>query len=102
MTKNIAVVALLAAIATLGAIVAACGGESPPANSPSSASPADTSSAAPAGTGSAASNVEEIHRCRRDGADQVAEPHVFDGLPRRNVEGRKRAGRDDARVVSGE
>jgi hypothetical protein len=39
--KNIAIVALVAAMATMGAILAACGGgDTPPANSPSSASPA--------------------------------------------------------------
>ena len=55
--KNIAIVALLAAMASVGAIVAACGGgDTPPAAWPSSATPApaDSSSAAPAGSSSAA------------------------------------------------
>jgi hypothetical protein len=50
--KNIVIVALLAGMVATGAILAACGSDTPPAASPSSA-PAD-SSATPAARGSAA------------------------------------------------
>ncbi|MDP9002386.1 MAG: hypothetical protein M3O46_20025 [Myxococcota bacterium] len=49
--KKIAIVGLLAVLASAGAIVAACA-DTPPAQSPanSTSSPADTSSAMPAGS----------------------------------------------------
>jgi hypothetical protein len=55
--KNIGIVALLAAVTSLGALVA-CGGSSPPANSPdNSASSAAAPSAAPAESSAAPSST---------------------------------------------
>ncbi|MDP9150698.1 MAG: hypothetical protein M3O36_12270 [Myxococcota bacterium] len=54
--KNIAILAILAAMVAVGVIVPACGGNDPPAASPSnttSSAPADSSSAAPAASSSA-------------------------------------------------
>ncbi|MBV9947322.1 MAG: hypothetical protein JOZ69_10775 [Myxococcales bacterium] len=48
--KNIAIVALIGALAAMGAIMVACGGgDTPPANSPSSAAPPPSDTPADAG-----------------------------------------------------